>query len=209
MLATSSTGGIATFWAPDTSTSRRRSPNKRPPSFASLRLLFISTFHTYYVGLACKRMSILGLDQYEIQDLIDSCQQSCGMCTPPPSMLPSSVPSTEKPSSSPTTSPSNAPTHFPSLVLSGSPSDLPSELPVVSPSTRPSMVPSLIPSMFPSSEPSISSSTAPSESPSSNPSNSCHDVATFRNRIGRACTDFSNTMPCENYISLGFSHNDV
>jgi len=71
------------------------------------------------------------------------------------------------------------------------------------------MVPSLVPSMFPSSEPSISSSTAPSESPSSNPSNSCHDVASFRNRIGRGCADFLKSTPCERYVSLGFSHTEV
>jgi len=34
-------------------------------------------------------------------------------------------------------------------------------------------------------------------------------VASFRNRIGRGCTDFLRTTPCERYISLGFSHTEV
>jgi len=131
------------------------------------------------------------------------------MCTLPPSVLPSAVPSTDWPSSSPTSSPSRAPTRFPSLTLSRSPSDRPSELPVAPPSARPSTAPSPVPSALPSSAPSRSSSAAPSSPPSGRPSGSCHDVSSFRNRIGRSCADFSDTMPCEQYLSLGFRHDDV
>jgi len=129
-----------------------------------------------------------------------------------PSKMPDVVPST-KPSKEPSYSPSMRQSIFPSMSKSKFPSYTPSSDPSDLTTLLPSDVPTYLPSVQASNHPSIVPSNKPStfwtKYPSAQPTYTCHDVSSYKNRIGRTCSEHKDTPTCLSYLELGFSKEDV
>eukprot|EP00588_Corethron_pennatum_P009848 CAMPEP_0194281270 /NCGR_PEP_ID=MMETSP0169-20130528/20420_1 /TAXON_ID=218684 /ORGANISM="Corethron pennatum, Strain L29A3" /LENGTH=481 /DNA_ID=CAMNT_0039026285 /DNA_START=436 /DNA_END=1878 /DNA_ORIENTATION=+ len=121
----------------------------------------------YWTSVPCDRLAWLHFD--EIQLILDSCPESCGVCGIPissgsPTLLP-----TIEPTKAPITLtglPSVIPSDIPSFVKSYDPSYAPSSIPTGIPINSPSNVPSNLPSV----SSSIILSNVPSYVPSATPS---------------------------------------
>mmetsp|Transcript_18 Transcript_18/g.53 ORF Transcript_18/g.53 Transcript_18/m.53 type:complete len:1061 (+) Transcript_18:87-3269(+) len=177
------------------------------PSFAPSPLCFDKPHFRTKVGLICESHSgvqcgsliSIGLQKFEVWEIMKNCPKSCGYCeTSSPSTYPSQLPSfllTKNPSMHPSYELSKLPT----VMSSTHPSDLPS----FKPSSSPSLSPASFPSVIPSGSPSWISSM-----PSSVPSNVCHDNRFFVDKKGRSCSMYKG-IQCEYMTNLGYSKKEV
>lgn len=133
--------------------------------------------------LNCEKMGVYGYSLKEVEELLNSCKESCGICdSSPPSVVPSGSPSI-RPSSKPSTNPS------------GLPSIVPSPFPTTEYPTR-------YPTKLP--EPSAT----PTHDPTPQPTPLCHDIPTWSNRLLLTCSDFAN-FDCNVARKLNFSEEEV
>ena len=171
---------------------------------------------SFYGGINCKTMLLVGYSVDQVNNLISSCPCSCNTecgtfepfqrMTKPPTLV--TISPTEAPTTAPTDGPTTTPTQSPTDVPTAAPTTAPTVAPTTAPTRAPTGSPTEGPTHPPTIAPTATPTTTPTEVPTNRPTKAPTDTPTSTPTQSRTdATLPSSSDPAQNHIN-GLNHID-
>ena len=171
---------------------------------------------SFYGGISCKTMLLVGYSVDQVNNLISSCPCSCNTecgtfepfqrMTKPPTLV--TISPTEAPTTAPTDGPTTTPTQSPTDVPTAAPTTAPTVAPTTAPTRAPTGSPTEGPTHPPTIAPTATPTTTPTEVPTNRPTKAPTDTPTSTPTQSRTdATLPSSSDPAQNHIN-GLNHID-